>query len=192
MCGRCTRTTYRSSMLSTSRFRLDDTPRSTASASHSRRPRPQRDDQVQVHRPLPCGHGDISVTRTGARVVSDSRITVVVAKAPPPPPTTAPPPPTSPPRNCDPSYPDVCLNPNAEDYDRAGGSGNGPLYVEGPISVSPPDPSGLDADGRRLGLQKGLNKRPSTKCAPDRWTSSPTDPVHRSDQQTHKSAAQRG
>jgi PASTA domain len=93
--------------------------------------------------------------RTGARVGPDSRITVVVAKAPPPPPTTAPPPPpTSAPRNCDPSYPDVCLNPNAEDYDCAGGSGNGPLYVEGPISVSPPDPFGLDADGDGVGCER--------------------------------------
>jgi beta-lactam-binding protein with PASTA domain len=93
--------------------------------------------------------------RTGARVGPDSRITVVVAKAPPPPPTTAPPPPpTSAPRNCDPSYPDVCLNPNAEDYDCAGGSGNGPLYVEGPISVSPPDPFGLDADDDGVGCER--------------------------------------
>jgi hypothetical protein len=94
--------------------------------------------------------------RTGVRVVSDSRITVVVAKAPPPPPpTTVPPPPsTSAPRNCDPSYPDVCLNPNAEDYDCAGGSGNGPLYVEGPISVSAPDPFGLDANGDGVGCER--------------------------------------
>jgi PASTA domain len=90
--------------------------------------------------------------RTGARVGPDTRITVVVAKAPPPPATTAPP--TSAPRNCDPSYPDVCLNPNAEDYDCAGGSGNGPLYVEGPISVSPPDPFGLDADGDGVGCER--------------------------------------
>jgi micrococcal nuclease len=34
-----------------------------------------------------------------------------------------------PPPNCHPSYPDVCLDPNAVDYDCAGGSGNGPLYV---------------------------------------------------------------
>ena len=91
--------------------------------------------------------------RTGARVGPDSRITVVVAKAPPP--TTAPPPPpTSAPRNCDPSYPDVCLDPNAEDYDCAGGSGNGPLYVEGPISVRPPDPFGLDADDDGVGCER--------------------------------------
>jgi beta-lactam-binding protein with PASTA domain len=91
--------------------------------------------------------------RTGASVGPDSRITVVIAKAPPPPPTTAPPP-TSAPRNCDPSYPDVCLNPNAEDYDCAGGSGNGPLYVEGPISVRPPDPFGLDADDDGVGCER--------------------------------------
>jgi hypothetical protein len=91
--------------------------------------------------------------RTGARVGPDSKITVVIAKAPPPPPTTAPPP-TSAPRNCDPSYPDVCLNPNAEDYDCAGGSGNGPLYVEGPISVRPPDPFGLDADDDGVGCER--------------------------------------
>jgi hypothetical protein len=55
---------------------------------------------------------------------------------------------------CDPSYPDVCLNPNAEDYDCAGGSGNGPLYVEGPISVSPPDPFDLDADDDGVGCER--------------------------------------
>jgi hypothetical protein len=32
----------------------------------------------------------------------------------------------------------------------------------------------------------------STKCSPDRGTSSPTDPIHQLDQQTYESAAQRG
>jgi hypothetical protein len=92
----------------------------------------------------------------GAGVLPDSRITVVVAKAPPPPPTTAPPPPTTAPsRNCDPSYPDVCLDPNAEDYDCAGGSGNGPRYVEGPIRVRPPDPFDLDREGDGWGCERG-------------------------------------
>lgn len=94
--------------------------------------------------------------RAGAGVLPDSRITVVVAKAPPPPPTTAPPPPTTAPsRNCDPSYPDVCLDPNAEDYDCAGGSGNGPRYVEGPIRVRPPDPFDLDREGDGWGCERG-------------------------------------
>ena len=49
--------------------------------------------------------------------------------------------------NCHPSYPDVCLQSNAGDYDCAGGSGNGPNYVSGPITVLPPDPFDLDRDG---------------------------------------------
>ncbi len=94
--------------------------------------------------------------RTGAGVLPGSRITLVVAKAPPPPPTTAPPPPTTTPaRNCDPSYPDVCLDPNAVDYDCAGGSGNGPRYVDGPIRVRPPDPFDLDREGDGWGCERG-------------------------------------
>jgi PASTA domain len=94
--------------------------------------------------------------RTGAGVLPESRITLVIAKSPPPPPTTAPPPPTTTPeRNCDPSYPDACLDPNAGDYDCAGGSGNGPRYVEGPIRVRPPDPFDLDREGDGWGCEAG-------------------------------------
>ena len=76
-----------------------------------------------------------------------------VAKAPtaPPPPTTSPP--TAPPGTCDPSYPDLCLDPSAEDYDCQGGSGDGPRYVDGPIRVRPPDQFGLDSDGDGLGCE---------------------------------------
>ena len=92
--------------------------------------------------------------RAGAGVPPDSRITLVVAKAPPPPPSTAPPPPTTvPSRNCDPSYPDACLDPTAVDYDCAGGSGNGPKYVSGPIRVRAPDPFDLDRDGDGWGCE---------------------------------------
>jgi hypothetical protein len=49
----------------------------------------------------------------------------------------------------------VCLDPDAEDYDCAGGSGNGPKYVEGPIRVRPPDPFELDADGDGWGCEDG-------------------------------------
>ena len=49
--------------------------------------------------------------------------------------------------NCDPAYPGVCLHDGIGDYDCAGGSGNGPNYVAGPIRVLPPDPFGLDSDG---------------------------------------------
>jgi hypothetical protein len=90
----------------------------------------------------------ISQSRTaGVGVLRDTAITLVVAKAPPPPP------PTAPASNCDPSYPDVCLDPTVEDYDCEGGSGNGPRYVDGPIRVRPPDQFGLDSDGDGWGCE---------------------------------------
>ena len=55
--------------------------------------------------------------------------------------------------NCDPSYPSVCLPIGAADYDCAGGSGNGPNYIAGPITVLPPDPHGLDRDGDGVGCE---------------------------------------
>ena len=69
----------------------------------------------------------------------------------PPSPTPLPPPPAQ--QNCHPSYPDVCLATNAGDYDCAGGSGNGPNYVRGPLRVLPPDPFGLDRDGDGIGCE---------------------------------------
>jgi hypothetical protein len=86
--------------------------------------------------------------KAGAGVLPDTTITLVVAKAPPSPPPSAPPepPPTAPSRDCHPSYPDVCLRPDASDYDCEGGSGNGPYYVAGPLRVLPPDPFELDGN----------------------------------------------
>jgi len=49
-------------------------------------------------------------------------------------------------KRCDASYKGACLNPNASDYDCAGGSGNGPYYVRGPIRVVGPDHYDLDRD----------------------------------------------
>ena len=75
--------------------------------------------------------------------------------APEPTPTTPPAPqPTEPPaQTCDPSYPSVCIPIGAADYDCAGGSGNGPNYIAGPITVLPPDPHGLDRDGDGIGCE---------------------------------------
>jgi hypothetical protein len=83
-------------------------------------------------------------------------VTLVIAKSPPPPPTTqpSPPPPTTPARNCHPSYPGACLDPTASDYDCAGGSGNGPKYVQGPVQVRSPDPFDLDSDADGLGCER--------------------------------------
>jgi hypothetical protein len=92
--------------------------------------------------------------RIGAGVAPSSVITLVIAKALPPPPTTQPPPPpTTPARNCHPSYEGACLDPTASDYDCAGGSGNGPKYVQGTVRVHPPDPFDLDADSDGLGCE---------------------------------------
>lgn len=48
---------------------------------------------------------------------------------------------------CDPNYKGACLDPNAVDYDCAGGEGNGPEYVQGPIEVVGEDHFKLDRDG---------------------------------------------
>ncbi len=83
------------------------------------------------------------------------------AAAPPPAPvrtrvaapvhTQAPPPPAT--NNCDPSYPGVCLHDGIGDYDCAGGSGNGPNYVTGPVTVRGSDPFGLDNDHNGVGCE---------------------------------------
>jgi endonuclease YncB( thermonuclease family) len=51
------------------------------------------------------------------------------------------------PGKCHPSYTGACLDPSVSDYDCAGGSGNGPGYVHGPIRVVGPDVYRLDGDG---------------------------------------------
>lgn len=71
------------------------------------------------------------------------------AAAPPAPvPATA-----SPASGCHPFYEGACLDPGASDYDCAGGSGNGPEYVPGPVSVVGPDDYELDADGDGVGCE---------------------------------------
>jgi endonuclease YncB( thermonuclease family) len=67
---------------------------------------------------------------------------------PPPPPPTRPPPP--PPPDCQGYSP--CLAPGP-DVDCAGGSGNGPRYVEGPVRVRGSDPYDLDSDGDGLACE---------------------------------------
>jgi len=47
---------------------------------------------------------------------------------------------------CDPNYDMACV-PIASDVDCAGGNGNGPAYVQGPVRVIGADIYGLDRDG---------------------------------------------
>jgi hypothetical protein len=83
-------------------------------------------------------------TTTRRATVTTRRAPVTTRKAPA---TTARP------SNCDPAYPGSCLHDGIGDYDCAGGSGNGPNYVSGPIRVRPPDPFDLDRDGDGLGCE---------------------------------------
>lgn len=54
---------------------------------------------------------------------------------------------------CDPNY-TPCV-PIASDVDCAGGKGNGPAYVKGPVRVIGRDIYGLDRDGDGIGCERG-------------------------------------
>lgn len=54
--------------------------------------------------------------------------------------------------SCDPSYEGACLDPNASDYDCAGGSGDGPEYT-GTVSVVGDDHYDLDRNGDGTGCE---------------------------------------
>jgi hypothetical protein len=81
--------------------------------------------------------------------------TPVPTPEPTPAPTLAPPPPppTAAPANCHTSYQGACLIVGIGDYDCAGGSGNGPNYVSGPVYVVGWDEFELDRDGDGVGCE---------------------------------------
>jgi hypothetical protein len=56
---------------------------------------------------------------------------------------------------CDPNYVGACLHEGIGDYDCAGGSGDGPNYVSGPIEVVGADEFGLDSDGDGIACEDG-------------------------------------
>ncbi len=57
-------------------------------------------------------------------------------------------------QGCDPNYAGACV-PIASDVDCAGGSGNGPEYVRGPVRVVGRDIYGLDRDNDGIGCENG-------------------------------------
>jgi uncharacterized protein YabE (DUF348 family) len=59
---------------------------------------------------------------------------------------------TKPAARCDPNYAGACV-PIASDVDCAGGSGNGPAYVQGPVRVVGSDIYRLDSDGNGIGCE---------------------------------------
>jgi hypothetical protein len=69
----------------------------------------------------------------------------------PPPVVAAVPAPQPAATNCTPGY-SPCIAPGS-DVDCAGGSGNGPRYVSGPVQVTGSDPYGLDRDGNGTGCE---------------------------------------
>jgi hypothetical protein len=92
--------------------------------------------------------------RTGCHVHSQSRSglvprgTTVKLRLTCPAPALQP----APKQNCDPNYSGACLDPDASDYDCAGGSGDGPLYT-GPVQVVGDDHYDLDRDGDGLACE---------------------------------------
>lgn len=60
--------------------------------------------------------------------------------------------PAPPKQQCDPNYSGGCV-PIASDVDCAGGSGNGPAYVRGPVTVIGQDIYDLDADDDGIGCE---------------------------------------
>jgi len=54
--------------------------------------------------------------------------------------------------SCDPNYSGACV-PIASDVDCAGGSGNGPAFVSGPVTVVGNDIYDLDRDGNGVGCE---------------------------------------
>ncbi len=54
--------------------------------------------------------------------------------------------------DCDPNYSGACV-PIASDVDCASGDGNGPEYVDGPVSVDGDDIYGLDSNDDGVGCE---------------------------------------
>jgi hypothetical protein len=68
------------------------------------------------------------------------------------PPATAAPVPEQPSSSCDSNYSGACV-PIDSDVDCAGGSGDGPSYVSGPVTVVGNDIYGLDRDSDGTGCE---------------------------------------
>ncbi len=79
------------------------------------------------------------------------------AKTPAPAPAQTPAtPPPAPKPNCDPNYTGACVpNVYPADVDCSSGSGNGPYYVHGPVTVVGTDRYGLDSNHDGVGCENG-------------------------------------
>jgi hypothetical protein len=77
------------------------------------------------------------------------------------------------PTDCHPNY-TPCV-PVAEDVDCAGGDGDGPAYVEGPVTVVGEDLYGLDHDGNGTGCESD-DPAPTPTTTPTSTTTTTTAP----------------
>lgn len=89
------------------------------------------------------GRSAVSVVTTVAPI---DQVTSVGTRVPQPAPVAAPAPAPAAGGGCDPNYSGPCV-PIASDVDCAGGSGNGPAYVAGPVYVVGSDIYDLDRNG---------------------------------------------
>lgn len=62
-------------------------------------------------------------------------------------------------QRCHPSYEGACVPADASDVDCAGGNGNGPQYVRGPVYVVGPDEYELDRDGDGIACEPEKARR---------------------------------
>lgn len=111
--------------------------------------------------------GLVATTTSMATTTSSTTTSIVTTTTTPPttaPPTTTPaitapptttgaPVTTAPAVSCHSSYSNVCLGVGIGDYDCAGGSGNGPNYVQGPVTVVGYDEFDLDREGDGVGCE---------------------------------------
>lgn len=99
---------------------------------------------------------EVSRTLVAEEVTTDpiDEVIAVGTYEPPPEPEPEPPPEPEPEpeSDCDPNYEGACV-PIDSDVDCAGGSGNGPSYVEGPVRVVGSDIYRLDSDDDGVGCE---------------------------------------
>ncbi|TDV47774.1 hypothetical protein [Actinophytocola oryzae] len=118
---------------------------------------PSAADETTTTAAVPTTTETTTTTTTPPPTTTTTTTTTVVPPPPPAPPQTqepvAPPPAVEPPpvSQCDPNY-SGCV-PIASDVDCAGGSGNGPAYADGPVTVIGNDIYDLDRDGNGVACE---------------------------------------
>ncbi|CAN5252778.1 hypothetical protein BH18ACT5_BH18ACT5_18940 [soil metagenome] len=99
------------------------------------------DDLEEAQRRAEANNTTTSLSTTTTTTIPPASTLAPTTTATAPPATTA-----APAANCHSSYEGACLTPGIGDYDCAGGSGNGPNYVRGPVYVVGHDEFDLDGN----------------------------------------------